>query len=100
MESSEQSDQIGLNKWALLTEASVDLQLDIARILLNEHSFSLILVYRGNRSGTAQLLEFASQHKQQVMCMKMQEVFSVGGIQDMTARCNAIDLVITGYPGP
>lgn len=44
--------------WALLTEAQLPLQLAIGRLLLGTYGYRLVLVYRGNRTGGTDLLEF------------------------------------------
>jgi hypothetical protein len=86
--------------WALLTEAQLPLQLEIGKLLLKEYNYRLILLYRGNRSALHELLDFAHAHPEQVLAMKLMDLFSEGGVAQLEKRCSCIDVAITGFAPP
>lgn len=96
--SSQSSTDISMG-WALLSEAHVDLQLDMARLLLDS-GYKLVLVYRSNRSGAAGVVQFASRFSDSVIAIKTNEFFDngVSGLQKLGV--DSIELVLSGLCGP
>ncbi len=85
--------------WAMLTEAHTELQLHVSRLLL-ETGYKLVLVYRGNKSGCTELLDFAARFPDRVLAVKLQDLFADGGLAVLERRVDCLQLVVSGYCAP
>ena len=84
--------------WALLSEAHSELQLNVAGLLL-ESGYRLILVYRSNRTGAAEVAEFANRYPDRVTALKIQEFFEGKAAALEKLKVDRIELVISGLSG-